>query len=234
MSHADYKLSPSILSADFGRLTEEVAAVTEAGADWIHVDAMDGRFVPNLTIGPPVVEAVRRATSLPLDVHLMIARPDALLDAFAKAGADMLTVHAEAVDHLHRTVHVIRDLGCRAGVALNPQTPPEVLEYVLADLDLVLLMTVNPGFGGQSYIEGVEPKMGWLRERIDRLGLSVDIEVDGGIKAANIARVARAGANAFVAGSAVFGSSDYRATLSAMREALRGVAQSGSAHGSGP
>ena len=234
MSHTDTKIAPSILSADFGRLAEEVRAVDEAGADWIHVDAMDGHFVPNLTIGPPVVEAVRRATALPLDVHLMLAAPDALLEAFVGAGADLVTVHAEAVHHLHRTVHAIKELGVRAGVALNPHTSLEVLDVLLPDLDCVLLMTVNPGFGGQSYIEAVEPKIRRLRERVTREGLSVDIEVDGGIKAANIARVAGVGANVFVAGSAVFGSSDYRATLSAMRKALRGVAQSGSAHGSGP
>ena len=234
MTAPPWKIAPSILSADFGRLAEEVQAVAEAGADWIHVDVMDGHFVPNLTIGPVVTAAVRRATSLPVDVHLMIEAPDRYLKAFSDAGADVLTVHAEAVPHLHRTVQAIKELGAKAGVALNPHTPPEVLDYVLADLDLVLVMSVNPGFGGQSYIEAVEPKIRRLRERITAAGLAVDIEVDGGIKAANIARVARAGANVFVAGSAVFGSGDYRATISSMQERLRGVAQPGSAYGSGP
>ena len=234
MRRTTCKLAPSILSADFGRLAEEVQAVDEAGADWIHVDVMDGHFVPNLTIGPLVVEAVRRATELPLDVHLMVSAPDALLAAFAEAGADSVTVHAEVAHHLHRTVYAIKELGARAGVALNPHTPLDVLDVLLRDLDLVLLMTVNPGFGGQGYIEAVEPKIRRLRQRVEALSSAVDIQVDGGIEARNIARVAEAGANVFVAGSAVFGSEDYRAMLSAMREALRGVAQSGSAHGSGP
>jgi len=216
-------LAPSILAADFGRLADEVRAVEAAGADWIHVDVMDGHFVPNITIGPGITAAVRKATTLPVDVHLMIEAPDQYLAAFRDAGADSITVHAEAVPHLHRTIQAIRELGARAGVALNPHTHPEVLDYVLPELDLVLIMSVNPGFGGQSYIPAVEPKIRALRDRREAAGLSFDIEVDGGIKAANIARVAAAGANVFVAGSAVFGSEDYRATMASMREALNGA-----------
>ena len=219
----DYKIAPSILSADFGRLAAEVQAVEEAGADWIHVDVMDGRFVPNITIGPLVTRAVRAATSLPVDVHLMIDDPDRYVGDFRDAGADSITVHAEACTHLHRSIQAIRSSGARAGVSLNPHTPAEALEYVLEDLDLVLVMSVNPGFGGQSYIEGVEPKIGRLAEWREARDLTFDIEVDGGIKPANIARVAAAGANVFVAGSAIFGSEDYRATISSMRNALSGA-----------
>jgi ribulose-phosphate 3-epimerase len=210
-------IAPSILSADFGRLAEEVHAVSAGGADYIHVDVMDGHFVPNLTIGPPVVAAVRAATKLPLDVHLMIEQPDRYLDDFARAGADLLCVHVEACTHLHRTIQHIRGLGKRAAVALNPHTPLEPLRYVLGDLAMVLLMTVNPGFGGQSFIPEVVPKVEALRREIDERGLDVDIEVDGGIKVDTIARVARAGANVFVSGSGVFGTKDYGATIRELR-----------------
>jgi ribulose-phosphate 3-epimerase len=210
-------IAPSILSADFGRLAEEVRAVTAGGADYIHVDVMDGHFVPNLTIGPPVVAAVRAATKLPLDVHLMIEEPDRYLDDFARVGADLLCVHVEACTHLHRTIQHIRGLGKRVAVALNPHTPLEPLQYVLGDLAMVLLMTVNPGFGGQSFIPEVVPKVEALRREIDRRGLAVDIEVDGGIKVDTVARVARAGANVFVSGSGVFGTKDYAATIGELR-----------------
>ncbi|MBM4321496.1 MAG: ribulose-phosphate 3-epimerase, partial [Deltaproteobacteria bacterium] len=177
------RIAPSILSADFGRLAEEVAAVTAAGADLIHVDVMDGHFVPNLTLGPVVVAAVRRATSLPLDVHLMTERPDSLLESFRDAGADLLTVHLEACPHLQRTLGRIRELGLRAGVALNPHSSPLLLEHVLDVVDLVLVMTVNPGFGGQSFIRGMVPKIARLRRMLDERRLSAELEVDGGINA---------------------------------------------------
>ncbi|MDD3295311.1 MAG: ribulose-phosphate 3-epimerase [Geobacteraceae bacterium] len=211
------KIAPSILSADFSRLGEEIRAVEAAGADYIHVDVMDGRFVPNITIGPMVVEAARRATSLPLDVHLMIAEPDRYVPAFAEAGADLVVVHAEAALHLHRTVQLIRSLGRKAGVALNPATPLDCLEYVLDELDLVLLMTVNPGFGGQSFIEACLPKIQALRGMLDRRGLETELEVDGGVKTDNIDRISHAGADVFVAGSAVFGSGDYVSTIAELR-----------------
>ena len=215
------RIAPSILSADFGRLGEEVAAVAAAGADWIHVDVMDGQFVPNLTIGPPVVAALRKATQLPLDVHLMVERPAGLLDAFAAAGADRISVHAEACVHLQRVLARIRQLGCKAGVALNPHTPLHVLDYVLDDLDQVVLMTVNPGFGGQRLLPAVLTKVRHLSERLGGPYKGVDIEVDGGITPGNVARVAQAGARVFVAGTAVFGQRDYG---QAIRE-LRGHAQ---------
>ncbi len=211
------KIAPSILSADFARLGEEIRSVEAAGADYIHVDVMDGRFVPNITIGPLVVEAARRATSLPLDVHLMIAEPDRYVPAFAEAGADLVVVHAEAALHLHRTVQLIRSLGRKAGVALNPATPLDCLEYVLEELDLVLLMTVNPGFGGQSFIEACLPKIQALRGMLDRRGLETELEVDGGVKTDNIDRISHAGADVFVAGSAVFGSGDYVSTIAELR-----------------
>jgi ribulose-phosphate 3-epimerase len=214
------RIAPSILSADFARLAEETSAVAAAGADLLHVDVMDGHFVPNLTLGPPIVACLDRVTDLPLDVHLMIERPERFIEAFRKAGADWISVHAEACPHLHRAVQQIRETGARAGVALNPATPLAHLDLVLPDLDFVLVMTVNPGFGGQKFIPGCLDKIRALRERIGREGLSVDIEVDGGIKVDNIADVARAGANVFVAGSAVFESPDYRATLAAMRGRL--------------
>jgi ribulose-phosphate 3-epimerase len=211
------KIAPSILSADFSRLGEEVRAVERAGADYIHIDVMDGHFVPNITIGPMIVKAVRKMTQLPLDVHLMISDPDRFLDEFAKCGADILTVHAEAVIHMHRTIQFIRSLGVRAAVSLNPATPLDVLEYVLEDLDMVLLMTVNPGFEGQKFIPSVLPKITRLREMAVARGCSLEIEVDGGIGPDSIARVSSAGADVFVAGSAIFYSEDYGKTIHQMR-----------------
>jgi ribulose-phosphate 3-epimerase len=213
------RIAPSILSADFGRLADEVRAAEAAGADYIHVDVMDGRFVPNLTIGPLVVRAVRAATQLPLDVHLMIVEPERYVEEFARAGADSLTVHLEASPHLHRTVEQIRGLGKRAAVALNPHSSLDGLEVVLPELSMVLLMTVNPGFGGQRFIEAVVPKIRALREQIRRRGLDVDIEVDGGIAPDTAGAVVAAGANVLVAGSAVFATPDknYRAAIQALR-----------------
>ena len=211
------KIAPSILSADFSRLGDEVRAVAAAGADYIHIDVMDGHFVPNITIGPLVVEAVRKVTSLPLDVHLMITDPDRYITDFAAAGADIIVVHAEACRHLHRTVQLIKSLGKRAGVSLNPATPLNCLEYVLGELDLVLLMTVNPGFGGQSFIEACIPKIQALRAMLDKRGLEAELEVDGGVKTDNIDRISHAGADVFVAGSAVFGSSDYVMTIAELK-----------------
>ena len=211
------KIAPSILSADFSRLGEEVRAVESAGADYIHVDVMDGHFVPNITIGPVVVEAVRKVTGLPLDVHLMIDNPDLYIPGFAAAGADIIVVHAEATNHLHRTVQLIKSFGKRAGVSLNPATPLHQLDYLLEELDLVLLMTVNPGFGGQSFIEACLPKIHALRGMLDKRGLETELEVDGGVKTDNIARISSAGADVFVAGSAVFGSADYSATIAELK-----------------
>jgi ribulose-phosphate 3-epimerase len=212
------KIAPSILSADFSRLGEEIAAIEAGGADYVHVDVMDGHFVPNITIGPLIVQAVRRVTTLPLDVHLMIAEPDRYIADFATAGADIIVVHAEATHHLHRTVQLIKSLGKKAGVSLNPATPLNVLDYVLEDLDLVLLMTVNPGFGGQSFIDACLPKIQALRGIMDRRGIEAELEVDGGVKTDNIARIAHAGADVFVAGSAVFGSPDYAATIAELKK----------------
>ena len=211
------KISPSILSADFSRLGEEVRAIEAAGADYVHVDVMDGHFVPNITIGPLVVDAVRPVTKLPLDVHLMIENPDQYIPAFAQAGADIIVVHAEAVRHLHRTIQLIKSLGKRAGVSLNPATSLSVLDIILPDLDLVLLMTVNPGFGGQSFIESSLPKITELRSRIDALGLPIELEVDGGVKVDNIEQIAAAGADVFVAGSAVFNADDYKTTIAQLK-----------------
>lgn len=211
------KIAPSILSADFARLGDEVRAVEAAGADYIHIDVMDGSFVPNITIGPLVVEAVRKVTDLPLDVHLMIDDPDRYIGDFAKAGADIIVVHAEATNHLHRTVQLIKSLGKKAGVSLNPATSLHCLDYVLEELDLVLLMTVNPGFGGQSFIDACLPKIHALRGILDKRGLETELEVDGGVKTSNIARIAHAGADVFVAGSAVFGSNDYAATIAELK-----------------
>jgi ribulose-phosphate 3-epimerase len=213
------KIAPSILSADFARLAEEVREVEKAGADYIHIDVMDGQFVPNITMGPNIVKALRPVTTLPLDVHLMIADPDRFISDFAEAGADIITVHAEACTHLHRTVQLIRSHGVKAGVVLNPHTPHEVLEYVIDDLDMVLLMTVNPGFGGQSFIGEVVPKISKVCAMIRARGLSTEIEVDGGITADTIAECAKAGANVFVAGSAIYNKEDRAAALAAIREA---------------
>jgi ribulose-phosphate 3-epimerase len=213
------------LSADFGRLAEEVRAAEEAGADWIHVDVMDGMFVPNITIGPVVVRAVRAATKLPIDVHLMIVEPQRYLAAFAEAGADLLSVQVEACTHLHRTVQQIHGLGKKAGVVLNPHTPEEHVRYAIADVDLVLVMSVNPGFGGQSFIPETLPKIRALRRMIDASGRDVALEVDGGVAPGSARLVAEAGARVLVAGSAVYGQPDYRAAIAAIREdARRGLA----------
>lgn len=206
-------IAPSILSADFSRLGEEIKAVEAAGADVIHVDVMDGHFVPNITIGPLVVKAVRKVTDLPLDVHLMITDADRYLEEFAGAGANWITVHVETCPHLHRTIQQIRNLGCRAGVVLNPATSLTTLDQILTDLDLVMLMTVNPGFGGQFFIESSLDKIKTLRKMLDTSGGQKFIEVDGGVGPATIARIAEAGADIFVAGSAVFGQNDYQATI---------------------
>jgi len=213
-------VSPSILSADFSRLGEEVQDVLAKGADWIHVDVMDGHFVPNLTIGPLVVKGVRRAApDAFLDVHLMIERPNDSVQAYRDAGADQIAVHAEACPHLHRSIQAIRATGARTGVALNPHTPESVLDYVLEELDLVLVMSVNPGFGGQSLIEGTFAKIERLRNRIDGAGLSTLIEVDGGVKPHNASRFTSAGAHALVSGSGVYGAEDRAAAIAALKEA---------------
>ena len=211
------QIAPSILAADFGRLADEIAAVERGGADSIHVDVMDGHFVPNITIGPLIVEAARAATSLPLDVHLMIERPERYLAEFANAGASGLTVHVEACPHLHRVVQQIKELGLRAGVAINPATPAQAVEPILADVDLLLAMTVNPGFGGQKFIASVLPKVDRIRRWLDERGLSADLEVDGGVNPRTAAQVAAAGANVLVAGSAIFASPDYAETIATLR-----------------
>ena len=218
MTTEEIVIAPSILACDFGRLSDEIRAVAEAGADWIHIDVMDGHFVPNITIGPRIVEAVRDATQLPLDVHLMIEQPERYIESFVKSGATIIGVHAEACPHLHRTVAQIREAGARASVTINPGTPASAVEPVLGDVDQVLVMTVNPGFGGQRFIPGtlakVEAIRGWIRQR----ELPVTLEVDGGITEDTIASAARAGANAFVAGTAIFGAPDYRAAIAALRQ----------------
>ncbi len=213
------RIAPSILSADFGRLGDEVRAVEAAGADWIHVDVMDGRFVPNITIGPLVVEAVRKVTKLPIDAHLMIVEPERYVEDFAQAGADVISVHAEVSPHLHRTLQAIAAAGARPAVALNPSTPLSAVDWVIGDCAMVLLMTVNPGFGGQRYIEACTEKVRQLRALAAARGQALDIEVDGGVKPENIAQVAAAGANVFVAGTAVFGAKDYGAAIRAIRDA---------------
>ena len=212
------KIAPSILSADFARLGDEIRAIEAGGADYVHVDVMDGHFVPNITIGPLIVEAIRPITSLPLDVHLMIENPDQYVPAFARAGADIIVVHAEASVHLHRSIQLIKSLGKKAGVSLNPATSLAALAMILPELDLVLLMTVNPGFGGQSFIDGCLPKITELRRRIETLGLPIELEVDGGVKVDNIEQIAAAGADVFVAGSAVFGAEDYQATIAKLKQ----------------
>jgi len=215
------KIGPSILSADYSRLGEEVQAVEKAGADYIHVDVMDGHFVPNITIGPAVVESLHRRTSLPLDVHLMIQNPDQFLEAFIKAGAGILTVHVEACPDFRPTLAAIKKNGARAGISLNPATPVALIEPALEYADLVLVMTVNPGFGGQKLIPAVLPKIEQLRSLIDRRGWNLELEVDGGIKVDNIRTLAQAGSDMFVSGSGIFSSSDYGKMIRAMREEIR-------------
>jgi ribulose-phosphate 3-epimerase len=212
------QIAPSILSADFSRLGEEIRAVDRAGCDIIHIDVMDGHFVPNITIGPLIVQAARAVTRKVLDVHLMITDADKYVDAFASAGADWITVHVEACNHLHRTVSRIKELGKKAGVVLNPATSLSTLDYILEEVDLVMLMSVNPGFGGQSFIPSTLAKIRQLRQRIDAMNLEVDIEIDGGISENTIRNVAEAGANIFVAGSAVYGSNDYEQTITSLKK----------------
>ena len=225
MSRRAPRIAPSILSADFAKLAAELADVERGGADWIHVDVMDGRFVPNITIGPFVVEAVRRCTSLPLDVHLMIVEPERYVKDFARAGASTIGVHVETCPHLHRSVTQIREAGARASVVLNPSTPASSIEPVLGDVDQVLVMTVNPGFGGQKFIASMLGKIETLRRWIDERGLDVALEVDGGIGPETIALAARAGADVFVAGNAVFGARDRGEAIAALRRAAEAALQ---------
>ncbi len=214
------KLAPSILSADFARLGEEIKAVEEAGADYIHIDIMDGHFVPNITIGPLVVETAKAVTTLPLDVHLMISDPDRYVQDFIKAGSDLLSVHVETCPHLQRTLTYIRELGGRPAAVLNPSTPISALEYVMDDLDMILLMTVNPGFGGQKFIPTMLPKIQRMRSLIDEKKLPIELEVDGGVTLENISQISQAGADVVVAGSAVYKSADCRETVRLMKKQL--------------
>ena len=218
----DKKIAPSILSADFSRLGEEIRKVEDAGADWIHVDVMDGAFVPNITVGPFILEAIRKVTALPLDVHLMIERPEQYISEFADAGADIITVHFEACTHLHRTIQAIKEKGRKAGVSVNPATPLVSIKYVLGDIDLLLIMSVNPGFGGQRFIPSALEKIKKARQMVDKIGANVSIEVDGGVKLENIGEVASAGADIFVSGSGVFGTKDYKETIQEMKRIISG------------
>ncbi|HMS85926.1 MAG TPA: ribulose-phosphate 3-epimerase [Nitrospira sp.] len=219
-------IAPSILSADFARLAEEIAAVEQAGADLLHVDVMDGHFVPNLTVGPPIVESLKKVTKLPLDVHLMITNADAFIPEFVDAGADYLTVHVEACPHLHRTIQSIKERGIKAGVTLNPATPISFLQDILGDVDLVLIMSVNPGFGGQKFIPSVLRKITDARAMLDRINSQALLEVDGGVKMDNTKEIVAAGATALVAGSAIFSQGDYEATITALRAAAQTASQS--------
>jgi ribulose-phosphate 3-epimerase len=220
MSASRKKIAPSILSADFARLADEIRAVEEAGADLIHVDVMDGHFVPNFTIGPPIVAAIKRVARRPLDVHLMMTNPDDFIPEFVEAGSDYLTVHVETCPHLHRTIQSIKEKGIKAGVTLNPGTPILSVEAILSEVDLLLVMSVNPGFGGQKFIPSVMEKVKAARKMIDSHGLKVELEVDGGLKVDNVGTISSAGADIFVAGSAIFGSKDYKETITQMRRAI--------------
>src|SRR6476646_9085733 len=219
----EVQIAPSILSADFSRLGEEVRAVVAAGADMIHFDVMDNHYVPNLTIGPLVCAAIKPHTSVPIDVHLMVKPVDRIVPDFAKAGASVISFHPEASEHVDRTIQLIKDSGCKAGLVFNPATPLSYLDYVLDKIDLVLLMSVNPGFGGQSFIPSALDKLRQVRERIDASGRNLRLEIDGGVKRANIAEIARAGADTFVAGSAIFSEKDYRDVISAMHASVAGI-----------
>ncbi len=219
MTSPSPRIAASILSADFARLADEVARVESAGADLLHIDVMDGHFVPNLTVGPPIVEALRKVTKLPLDVHLMMTNPDAFIPEFAEAGADYLTVHVEACPHLHRTVQSIKERGVKAGVTLNPATSLTTVEEIIAEADLLLVMSVNPGFGGQHFIPSVLKKIARARHLIDQSGSRAVLEVDGGVKVENAAQIIQAGADILVSGSAIFSSADYGKTITAMRGA---------------
>lgn len=214
------KLAPSILSADFSRLAESVREVEEAGCEYLHIDVMDGHFVPNLTFGPVVIKSIRKKSEMVFDCHLMIENADLYLEEFAKAGADIITVHQEACTHLHRTIHRIKELGCKAGVSLNPATDLSTLEYILPDIDMVLIMSVNPGFGGQSFIPQSIQKIKRLKENIEEKGYKIDIQVDGGVTAQNIAEIVEAGANILVAGSSIFGKEDVGVAVRELRAAV--------------